>query len=400
MCVVVTISFGKDITFWGREVSKSILNVRRKGHGDKIKQKVVFPKLVYIIREDGKNDDILDEAILTSSKCLYPDYISTKVASPMGCRSFLSDCILEDGTNLLWGRGNIGVVSLNLPLIYQNSKVNSLDFFEELDKYVDMIRNIHYRTYDYIGKQRAGSNPLMFCEGGFYGGNLNKDDLIAPIVKKYFTASFGITALNELCLLHNGKTIKEDSSFANTVIDRIQARIDYWKKEDGYGYSIYGTPAESLAGKQVLQFREKFGLIPRVSDNDYFTNSFHCHVSEEITPFEKQDYEVELFHKHSGGHIQYVRIDNPSNLEAIKAIVKRGVLDYNLYQGVNVNSSTCYSCGHQWSDGDSGEKCPVCGSDDIVEFNRITGYLGFSRKGGDWTLNDSKLSELKDRKSM
>ena len=238
----VSISFGKDTSFWGREVSKSILNVRRKGHGDKIKQKVVFPKLIYIIRKDEKNDDILDEAVLTSSKCLYPDYISETAGSPMGCRSFLSDCILEDGTNLLWGRGNIGVVSLNLPLIYQNSKVNSIDFFEELDKYVDMIRNIHYRTYDYIGKQRAGSNPLMFCEGGFYEGHLNKDDLIAPIVKKYFTASFGITALNELCLLHNGKTIKEDSSFANTVIDRIQARIDYWKKEDGYGYSIYGTP--------------------------------------------------------------------------------------------------------------------------------------------------------------
>lgn len=158
--------------------------------------------------------------------------------------------------------------------------------------------------------------------------------------------------------------------------------------------------AESLAGKQVLQFRKKFGFMKEVSDRDYFTNSFHCHVEEEINPFEKQDKEVELFHKHTGGHIQYVRIANPSNLEAIKQIVKRGVLDYNLYQGVNVNSCTCHSCGHQWSDGESGDVCPNCGSNDIIEYVRITGYLGFSRKRGDWSLNDSKLSELKDRKSM
>lgn len=113
---------------------------------------------------------------------------------------------------------------------------------EELKKYVDMIRDIHCRTYDYIGKQRAGSNPLMFCEGGFYGGHLDKDDFIAPIVKKYFTASFGTTALNELCILHNGKHIAEDNTFANEVIDSIQNRINYWKEKDGYGYSIYGTP--------------------------------------------------------------------------------------------------------------------------------------------------------------
>lgn len=395
-----TFSFGKDTSFWGREVSKTILSVRRKGHGDKIKQKVIFPKLVFIIRQDGQNDDILDDAIYTSSKCLYPDYIRDDVASPMGCRSFLSDCLLEDGTNLLWGRGNIGVVSLNLPLIYQNAKVNSLDFWKELEKYVDMIRDIHFRTYDYIGKQKAGSNPLMFCEGGFYGGHLDKNDIIAPIIKKYFTASFGTTALNELCILHNGKSIVEDSSFADEVINFMQNRIDYWKEKDKYSYSIYGTPAESLAGKQVLQFRKKFGFMKGISDRDYFTNSFHCHVSEEINPFEKQDNEVELFHKHTGGHIQYVRITNPSNLEAIKQIVKRGVLHYNLYQGVNVNSSTCHSCGHQWSDGESGELCPKCGGSDVIEFNRICGYLGMTRKRGDWTLNESKLSEIKDRKSM
>lgn len=394
----VTFSFGKDTSFWAKQVARAILEVRKKGHGDKVKQKVVFPKLVSIVRSDNDNEDIFNASIDTSMVALYPDYIDDKVATPMGCRSFLSDYHLEDGTNLLWGRGNIGVVTLNLPLIFQNAKDKGLDFFEEVIKYVDMIRDIHYRTYDYIGKQVAGSNPLMFCEGGFYGGHLDKDEQIGPLVKKYFTASFGTTALHELTVLATGKSLKEDSSFANKVIDVIQERINFWKKEDGYGYSIYGTPAESLCGLQVEQFRKKFGIIEGVSDKDYFSNSFHCHVSEDITPFEKQDHEVELFHKHTGGHIQYVRIDNPDNKEAVRAIVKRGVLDLGLYQGTNLNACTCNVCGHQGNDFDG--QCPECGARDYNEFNRICGYLGFSRKNGDWTLNDAKISEIKDRKSM
>ncbi|MGL5716089.1 MAG: anaerobic ribonucleoside-triphosphate reductase, partial [Paraclostridium sp.] len=134
----VTITFGKDTSLWGKEVAKTILQVRREGHGDKVKQKVVFPKLVMIIREDDANDDVFDEAIMTSMVALYPDYIDDKVASPMGCRSFLSDYHLESGENLLHSRGNIGVVTLNPPLIFQNAKTNSLDYESEIIKYVDM----------------------------------------------------------------------------------------------------------------------------------------------------------------------------------------------------------------------------------------------------------------------
>ncbi|MGL5715386.1 MAG: anaerobic ribonucleoside-triphosphate reductase, partial [Paraclostridium sp.] len=153
-----------------------------------------------------------------------------------------------------------------------------------------------------------------------------------------------------------------------------------------------------LCGRQALNFRNKFGVIEGVSDRDYFSNSFHLHVSEAITPFEKQDGEAELFHKHTGGHIQYVRIDNPENIEAVKAIVKRGVLELGLYQGTNLNACTCNICGHQGNDFKG--SCPECGGNDYNEFNRICGYLGFSRKNGDWTLNDAKLSEIKDRISM
>ena len=314
------------------------------------------------------------------------------------CRSFLSDFELPDGTNLLWGRGNIGVVTLNPPLIYKNAVTKGLNYESEIIKYVDMCIDIHDRTYDYIGKQKAGSNPLMFTQGGFYGGNLNPEDEIGPLIKEFFTASIGTTALHELTVLVSGKSLLENKEVANHFIDVVQDRINFHKERTGYAYSIYGTPAESLCGLQVEQFRKMFGIIEGVSDRDYFSNSFHCHVSEEIHAFEKQENEYELFHKHSGGHIQYIRIDNPKNTEAVQALVKHGVKDLGLYQGTNLNACTCNVCGHNGNDFNGA--CPICHAQDYNEFNRICGYLGFSRKNGDWTLNQAKLSEVSDRKSM
>lgn len=155
--------------------------------------------------------------------------------------------------------------------------------------------------------------------------------------------------------------------------------------------------AESLCGTQVKQFRKKYGIIQGVSDKDYFTNSNHLWVGEEVSPFEKQNKEIELFNKSMGGHIGYVRISNPDNIEGLKNIIKRGI-DLGYYQGVNFNACTCDDCGfvgNNW-----GETCPHCGSTNITEINRITGYLGFSRKGGDRTINDAMMSNIKDRISM
>ncbi len=394
-----TFSFGKDTSFWGRKVAETILNVRMKGHGDDVKQIAIFPKLVFILRDDRANEELFNLAVKCSSKCLYPDFIPESKATPMGCRSFLPDHLLEDGTNLLWGRGNVGVVSMHLPLIFVNSKANNTSFDAEVIRYVDMIRDIHVRTYDYIGKQKAGSNPLMFCEGGFYGGNLKPTDIIEPIVKELFTASFGITSLNELSILATGKSLKEDNSFAIKTIELIQDRINFWKEKDGYLYSLYATPAESLCKVQAEQFRRKYGIIEGVSDKEFMTNSFHLHVSEDVTQIEKQDGELDLFHMHTGGHIQYVKILNESNLEATKKLIERGVYKYGFYQGVNINSCTCEKCGYQWN-GKLNENCPECGSDDVTELNRICGYLGTSRKKGDWSLNDGKRAEVEARVSM
>lgn len=291
---------------------------------------------------------------------------------------------------------NIGAVSLHLPMIFAQSKEENLDFYENLDKYLEMIRQIHIARYKYVGKAKANSNPLMFVEGGAYGGNLNPEDRIEPLLKSA-TASFGITALNELSVLATGKSLKECNKFALEVMSHIEKRVEEFKEKDGHLYAIYNTPAESLCGTQIKQFRAKYGVIKGVSDREYFTNSNHLWVGEKISPFEKQDKEIELFKKSTGGHIGYVRITNPENLGALRSIIERG-LAMGFYQGVNFNACVCEDCGHHGND--FGKSCPNCGSENVDEVNRNCGYLGFSRKRGDRTFNDAKSAELKDRESM
>jgi ribonucleoside-triphosphate reductase len=400
-----TFTLGDGESYWAQKVTQAILEVRKEGHGKKgFKKQQIFPKLVFLYSKEkhsqGKSlSHLMDMAIDCTSKCMYPDYIGANAykredawVSPMGCRAFLSN-YEHEGKNTYVGRFNIGAVSLNLPMIYQKSVRDNLDFWEELEFNLETIREIHKYTYDYMGKKKACSNPLGFMEGGFLGGNLNFNDPVAPLLKSS-TASFGITALNELSLLANKKSIKEDNGFANEVMDFINAKVEQFKKEDKINYAIYGTPAESLCKTQAVQYFNEFG---KGLSQEYFTNSFHCHVSEELNPFEKQDKEQKLFHKHLGGHIQYVRIPNPENKEGVRSVVERG-LDMGFYQGVNFNACTCEHCGAQGND--FGEVCPECGSTDITEINRITGYLGYSRINSDRTLNDGMMANLKDRISM
>lgn len=404
-----TFSFGNVENKYQAEVAKAILEVRMEGHGKKGKKKtMIFPKLVFLHHEEKHENGceyewLYNLSIKCSSKCMYPDYIGKnhrregKYVSPMGCRAFLSNYRDEETGELIFtGRFNIGAISLNLPMIFMKAKEENRDFYEVLDYYLQMIRKLWINRYEYVGKAKASSNPLMFCEGGAYGGNLNLDDCIKPLLKSA-TASFGITALNELQVLYNGKRLYEDRGFANEVMDFINKRVEEFKKSDGWLYAIYNSPAESLCGTQVRQFRAKYGIIRGVSDRDYFTNSNHMWVGEHINPFEKQDAEIELFNKSSGGHIGYVRITNPENFEGLKKIVSRG-LKLGFYQGVNFNACFCEDCGHTGND--FGEICPNCGGSNIDEQNRVTGYLGFSRKRGDRTLNDAMMANVQDRVSM
>ncbi|MEG0370621.1 MAG: anaerobic ribonucleoside-triphosphate reductase, partial [Hungatella sp.] len=203
---------------------------------------------------------------------------------------------------------------LHLPMILAKARQESRDFHEVLDYYLNLIRKIHIRTYAYLGEMRATTNPLAYCEGGFYGGHLKPNDKIKPLLKAA-TASFGITAFHELQQLYNGKSLVEDGAFALETLEYINKKVNEFREADGNLYAIYGTPAESLCGLQVKQFRKKYGIIENVSDREYVSNSFHCHVTEDITPIEKQNLEYRFWELSNGGKIQYVKYPVDYNLE-------------------------------------------------------------------------------------
>ncbi|MGL5692313.1 MAG: anaerobic ribonucleoside-triphosphate reductase [Bacteroidales bacterium] len=404
----VTFTFGDCTDKWEADVSKAILEVRMEGHGEPGKKKsMIFPKLVFLhnydVHGDGKEFEwLFDLSVSCSSKCMYPDYIGDghkregKWVSPMGCRAYLSNWRNSENELIFEGRINLGAISLNMPMIFEEAQDLDVGFFERLEYYLQMIRRLHIRRFEYVGKAKASSNPCMFMLGGAYGGFLGANDEIAPLLKSA-TISFGVTALNELTWLATGHSLADGNQYASKVLDFINEKIEKYKEEDGILYAMYGTPAESLCGTQVQQFRKVYGEVENVSVREYFTNSFHCHVSEEITPFEKQDIENELFKKCTGGHIQYVRIPNPKNISALKAVILRGI-NMGFYQGINFNATSCEDCGHE--EPEMGGKCTKCGSTNITEFNRNCGYLGYSRIKGDHTFNAAKMAEIEDRNSM
>ena len=301
----------------------------------------------------------------------------------------------ENDTPVFVGRFNIGAVSLHLPMIYAKARQEGKDFYKVLDYYLEMIRGIHKRTYDYLGELKASVNPVCFCEGGFYGGHLKPSDKIKPLLKA-MTASFGITALNELQRLYNGKSLVEDGEFALEVMKYINDYINRIKYEDNILYASYGTPAENLCGKQIEQFRKIYGVVENVSDKAYVSNSFHCHVSEDVTPTEKQDLEGRFWDFFNGGKIQYVRYPVQYNTEAIDTLIKRA-MKKGFYEGVNLSLAYCDDCGYEQLEMDV---CPKCGSKNITKIDRMNGYLAYSRIHGDTRLNDAKMAEIKDRKSM
>ena len=419
----VTMTFGLSTTKFGKMASITFLNVHKEGQGKAGNKKpVLFPKLVFLYDENlhgpGKvNEDVFNAGIECSMKTMYPDWLSLTgegyvpsmykkygtVVSPMGCRAFLSPWYEKGGIEpedendkaIFEGRFNLGVVSLHLPMILAKAQRESRDFYEVLDYYLEMIRSIHKRTYDYIGEMKASTNPLAYCEGGFLNGYLKPDEKIRSILKP-MTLSFGITALNELQELYNKKSLVEDGKFAVDVMKYINKKITQFKHEDGLLYAIYGTPAESLCGLQVEQFRKMYGIVKGVSDREYVSNSFHCGVWEDITPIQKQDLENRFWDLFNGGKIQYVRYPINYNREAVVTLVRRA-MSLGYYEGVNLSLAYCDDCGHEELEMDV---CPVCGSKNLTKIDRMNGYLSYSRVHGDTRLNKAKMVEIAERKSM
>lgn len=392
----VAISFGIGTSVFERMATEVALKVRMGGQGKSgFKKPVLFPKLTFLYDEnlhgEGKEMEYLfDIALECSSKTMYPDFLSLtgegyipsiykkygQVISLMGCRASLSPWYVRGGMEpeddndypVFEGRFNLGAISLHLPMILAKAKQENKDFYEVLDYYLEMIRGLHKRTYDFLGEKVASTNPLGFTQGGFLGGTLQPNDKIRPLLKP-MTMSFGITALNELQELYNGKSLVEDGDFALEVMQYINDYVNRIKKEDGILYAIYGTPAESLAGLQVTQFRKKYGVVKGVSDRAYVSNSFHCGVWEDITPIQKQDLEARFWNYFNGGKIQYCRYPVAYNREAQKILVRRA-MDMGFYEGCNLALSYCEDCGYEQLDMDT---CPKCGSENVTQIDRMNG---------------------------
>lgn len=419
----ITMTAGTGTSRFAKMATMTMLKVRKGGQGKAgHKKPVLFPKVVFLYDEKlhgpgGELEDVFEAGIDCSSKTMYPDWLSLtgegyiasmykkygKIISPMGCRAFLSPWYERGGMHpaddkdepVFEGRFNIGVVSLHLPMILAKARQENRDFYEVLDYYLELIRRIHIRTYAYLGEMKASTNPLAYCEGGFYGGHLGLHDKIKPLLKTA-TASFGITAFNELQQLYNKKSLVEDGQFALEVLEHINKKIDEFKEEDGNLYAIYATPAENLCGLQVKQFRKKYGIIENVSDREYVSNGFHCHVTEDITPIEKQDLEYRFWELSNGGKIQYVKYPISYNKEAIRTLVRRA-MRMGFYEGVNLSLAYCDDCGHEELEMDV---CPACGSKNLTKIDRMNGYLSYSRVKGDTRLNESKMAEIAERVSM
>lgn len=458
-----TLTFGNDENHFANLIAQEILKVRKNGQGEKGKEKpVVFPKLVFLYDEKlhgkgGKLEWLYKKAIECSALAQYPDYLSLSgdgyvcetyktwhkygisrwyldkdnhvqenpdwndaIISPMGCRSFLTRVFYDpknhnktswepfDGCKPVFtGRANGGVVSLSLPYIYEEAKREGKDFFDNLHYYLEIIRGIHKKTRDFLVKLTASCNPLGYMDGGYFYGNLKPEESIKKNVS-LMTWSLGVTSLNNLQELYNGKTLEEDSEFAYKTLKYIEAFVKEAKKKDGLLYSIYGTPAESLCSRQADQFIKTFGEI-KVANGEiigkrgYFENSWHCPVWKEISLQEKIKTEYPFFHIGCGGRIFYYRINNSNNLVYIDQCVK-AAMKVGFYYGVNLETSWCDSCGYRWNSHGE-DTCPMCGeTGNIVQVARICGYLGYTRmpnSTGDSTrVNDGKMKEVLDRVVM
>lgn len=371
-----------------------------------------FPKLVYVLDENnclkgGKYDDVTRLAVRCSAKRMYPDYISAKkmrenyegnVFSCMGCRSFLSPWKDENGNYKWEGRFNQGVVSLNLPQIGLICRGDEEKFWKMLDERLELCYEALMCRHKALEGTLSDVSPIHWQYGAI--ARLKKGETIDKYLHDgYSTLSLGYIGLYELTYLMKGcsHTQPEGEQFALRVMEHMRDATVRWKRETGLGFSLYGTPAESLCYRFARIDQEKFGIVENVTDKGYYTNSYHVDVREPIDAFSKFTFESKFQNISTGGCISYVEVPNmANNLEAMETVV-RFIYDNIQYGEFNTKSDYCQTCGfdgeiivnenNEW-------ECPQCHNRDHAKLNvtrRTCGYLGENF----W--NTGKTKEIKSR---
>lgn len=392
-----TLGFGLGTTWIEREIQKAILKIRIEGLG-KEKRTAIFPKLVFTLKAgtnlypQDPNYDIKALALECASKRMYPDVLmydkivelTGSFKAPMGCRSFLQGWTNDQGQEVNEGRMNLGVVTLNLPRIALESKVDQEVFWQILADRLEIVEEALLFRVKRVLQARPENAPIIYQFGAF-GHYLQKEDSVKQLFEhRRATVSLGYIGLYEVATVFYGPNWESNpdaKAFTIEIMRRLKEKVDQLSQRYDYHFSIYGTPSESLTDRFCRLDRQRFGQVENITDKGYYTNSFHYDVRKQITPFEKIAFEQDYPYYSSGGFIHYCEYPNlEQNPRALEA-----VWDYAYdrigYLGTNTPIDYCYECGFKgdFNPTEFGFECPQCHNHnpetcDVVK--RTCGYLG------------------------
>ena len=393
-----SLGFGLGTNRFEREIQKSILNIRIMGLGSEHRT-AIFPKLIFTLKrglnlEPGSpNYDIKQLALECATKRMYPDVLSyDKIIDltgsfkvPMGCRSFLQGWKDENGEEVNSGRMNLGVVTVNLPRIALEAEGDKDKFWSLFAERMAIAKDALVYRVERTKEATPANAPILYQYGAF-GKRLGKYDQVDQLfTHRRATVSLGYIGLYEVATAFYGgewEDNPEAKEFTVDIVKEMKRLVGEWSDEYDYHFSVYSTPSESLTDRFCRLDTEKFGLVPDITDKEYYTNSFHYDVRKNPTPFEKLDFE-KIYPEvgASGGFIHYceypVLQQNPKALEA--------VWDYAYdrvgYLGTNTPIDHCYKCDFEgdFTPTERGFTCPNCGNSDpktVDVVKRTCGYLG------------------------
>ncbi len=379
-----------------------------------------FPKLIYVLEEQNIHEDSPYYYLTKlSAKCtarrMVPDYISEKKMlelkvdkngeghcyTCMGCRSFLTPYVDENGKPKYYGRFNQGVVTINLPDVALSSGGNIEKFWKIFDERLELCHKALMCRHERLKGTRSDVAPILWQYGAL--ARLKKGEPIDKLLYGgYSTISLGYAGLYECVKYMTGKSHTDPAAtpFALSVMQYLNDACKKWKAEHNIDFSLYGTPLESTTYKFAKCLQKRFGVVPGINDKGYITNSYHIHVTEEIDAFSKLAFEAQFQQLSPGGAISYVEVPNmQQNLEAVLQVM-RFIYDNIMYAELNTKSDYCQECGWDGEieivevDGKLIWKCPKCGNTDQSKMNvarRTCGYIGTQY----W--NQGRTQEIKER---
>ena len=380
-----------------------------------------FPKLIYVLEEDNVTEGskywyLTKLAAKCTAKRLVPDYISEKVMlknkvdkngeghcyTCMGCRSFLTPYVDENGKPKYYGRFNQGVVTVNLVDIGLSAEKDMDKFWEIFDSRMELCHRALQARHERLTGTVSDAAPILWQYGALL--RLKKGETIDKYLHGgYSTLSLGYAGLWECVYSMIGKklTEPEGEEFGLQIMRKLNEYTAKWKAAENIDYSLYGTPLESTTYKFAKSLQKRFGTIKGVTDRNYITNSYHVHVTEDIDAFDKLALESKFQALSPGGAISYVEVPNmQNNLEAVLSVMQF-IYDNIMYAELNTKSDYCHNCGYDGEieikenkDGKLVWCCPNCGNTDQDKMNvarRTCGYIGTQF----W--NQGRTQEIKER---